>query len=319
MRINLRSSTHVSPFVKRVIFVAVVFAIFTGLNPAFANYGSILSIIQGIAFVGIASVFLVLLITAGEFDISIGANAALSALTPAILVTKQGYSIPIALLITIAVGASVGLLNGLVVIYGKVPSFIATIAMLFMCKSLATYISEGKGISDFPDLYDGFKETLFGQYFSILVFIAFIFVGEFILNRTNFGKVIAAVGSNPEAARTAGINANRVKLILFVVTGCGAALAGFLSLVHFNSTWFTLGSGWELLAIAGLVIGGTSLFGGRGTVIGLFLGLLLMQVVASGMVASRIDPWWQTVITGVIVLVSLSVDMKRKKVKTDAT
>jgi len=319
MRIYLKSSTHLSPFVKRVIFVAVVFAIFAGLNPAFANYASILSIIQGIAFVGIASVFLVLLITAGEFDISIGATAALSALTPAILVTKQGYNIPTALLITLGVGASVGLLNGLVVIYGKVPSFIATIAMLFMCKSLATYISEGKGISDFPDLYDGFKQTLFGQYFSILVFIAFIFVGEFILNRTNFGKVIAAVGSNPEAARTAGINANRVKLTLFVATGCGAALAGFLSLVHFNSAWFTLGSGWELLAIAGLVIGGTSLFGGRGTVIGLFLGLLLMQVVASGMVASRIDPWWQTVITGVIVLVSLSVDMKRKKVKTDAT
>ena len=319
MRVNLRSSTQLSPFVKRVIFVAVVFAIFAGLNPAFANYASILSIIQGIAFVGIASVFLVLLITAGEFDISIGATAALSALTPAILVTKQGYNIPTALLITLGVGASVGLLNGLIVIYGKVPSFIATIAMLFMCKSLATYISEGKGISDFPDLYDGFKQTLFGQYFSILVFITFIFVGEFILNRTNFGKVIAAVGSNPEAARTAGINANRVKLILFVATGCGAALAGFLSLVHFNSAWFTLGSGWELLAIAGLVIGGTSLFGGRGTVIGLFLGLLLMQVVASGMVASRIDPWWQTVITGVIVLVSLSVDMKRKKVKTDGT
>ena len=319
MRVSLRSSAQLSPFVKRVIFVAVVFAIFAGLNPAFANYASILSIIQGIAFVGIASVFLVLLITAGEFDISIGATAALSALTPAILVTKQGYNIPTALLITLGVGASVGLLNGLIVIYGKVPSFIATIAMLFMCKSLATYISEGKGISDFPDLYDGFKETLFGQYFSILVFIAFIFVGEFILNRTNFGKVIAAVGSNPEAARTAGINANRVKLILFVATGCGAALAGFLSLVHFNSAWFTLGSGWELLAIAGLVIGGTSLFGGRGTVIGLFLGLLLMQVVASGMVASRIDPWWQTVITGVIVLVSLSVDMKRKKVKTDGT
>jgi ribose transport system permease protein len=224
-----------------------------------------------------------------------------------------------ALLITLGIGALVGLANGLVVIYGKVPSFIATIAMLFICKSLATYVSEGKGISDFPDIYDGFKETLFGQYFSILVFILLIFVGEFILNRTNFGKVIAAVGSNPEAARTAGINSNRVKMILFIATGCGAALAGFLSLVHFNSAYFTLGSGWELLAIAGLVIGGTSLFGGRGTVIGLFLGLLLMQVVASGMVASRIDPWWQTVITGVIVLVSLSVDMKRKKVKVDAT
>ena len=319
MRTNLKSFITLSPFVKRLIFLVVVFAIFAGLNPAFANYASILSIVQGIAFVGIASVFLVLLITAGEFDISIGATAALSALTSAMLVTKQGYSIPIALSISLGAGILVGLINGLVVIYGKVPSFIATIAMLFMCKSLATFISEGKGIADFPDLYEGFKQSLIGQYFSILVFILFVLVGEFILNRTNFGKVIAAVGSNPEAARTAGINTNRVKLLLFMATGCGAALAGFLSLLHFSSAWFTLGSGWELLAIAGLVIGGTSLFGGRGTVTGLFLGLLLMQVVASGMVASSIDPWWQTVITGVIVLVSLSVDMKRKKVKTDAT
>lgn len=171
MSINLKNSTHLSPFVKRLIFLGVVFAIFAALNPAFANYASILSIVQGITFVGIASVFLVLLITAGEFDISIGATAALSALTPAILVTKQGYSIPMALLITLGIGALVGLVNGLVVIYGKVPSFIATIAMLFICKSLATYVSEGKGISDFPDIYDGFKETLFGQYFSILVFI----------------------------------------------------------------------------------------------------------------------------------------------------
>jgi ribose transport system permease protein len=319
MRINLKGFANLSPFVKRLIFVAVIFVIFAGLNPAFANYASILSIVQGITFVGIASIFLVLLITSGEFDISIGATAALSALTSAILVTKQGYSMPIAFLISLVAGTLVGLINGIVVIYGKVPSFIATIAMLFMCKSLATYISEGKGIADFPDLYEGFKQSLFGQYFSIFLFIVMIIVGEFILNRTNFGKVIAAVGSNPEAARTAGINTNRVKLLLFMATGCGAALAGFLSLLHFSSAWFTLGSGWELLAIAGMVIGGTSLFGGRGTVTGLFLGLLLMQVVASGMVASHIDPWWQTVITGVIVLVSLSVDMKRKKVKTDAT
>ena len=167
-------------------------------------------------------------------------------------------------------------------------------------------------------MHEGFKDSILGEYFSIIIFIILIFVGEFILNKTNFGKVIAAIGSNPEAARTAGINTNRVKLLLFMATGCGAALAGYLSLLHFGSAWFTLGSGWELLAIAGMVIGGTSLFGGKGTVIGLFLGLLLMQVVASGMVATNIDPWWQTVITGVIVLVSLSVDMKRKKVKFDA-
>ena len=318
MKLNFKSFSTLSPFVKRLIFVTVVFGIFAGLNPSFANYASILSIVQGIAFVGIASIFLVLLITSGEFDISIGATAALSALTSAILVTHQGFSMLSAFLISLGAGILVGLINGLVVIYGKVPSFIATIAMLFMFKSLATFVSEGKGIADFPDLHEGFKDSILGEYFSIIIFIILIFVGEFILNKTNFGKVIAAIGSNPEAARTAGINTNRVKLLLFMATGCGAALAGYLSLLHFGSAWFTLGSGWELLAIAGMVIGGTSLFGGKGTVIGLFLGLLLMQVVASGMVATNIDPWWQTVITGVIVLVSLSVDMKRKKVKFDA-
>ena len=318
MKLNFKSFSALSPFVKRLIFIAVVFAIFAGLNPSFANYASMLSIVQGIAFVGIASIFLVLLITSGEFDISIGATAALSALTSAILVTHQGFSMLSAFLISLGAGILVGLINGLVVIYGKVPSFIATIAMLFMCKSLATFVSEGKGIADFPDLHEGFKDSILGKYFSIIIFIILIFVGEFILNKTNFGKVIAAIGSNSEAARTAGINTNRVKLLLFMATGCGAALAGYLSLLHFGGAWFTLGSGWELLAIAGMVIGGTSLFGGKGTVTGLFLGLLLMQVVASGMVATNIDPWWQTVITGVIVLVSLSVDMKRKKVKFDA-
>jgi ribose/xylose/arabinose/galactoside ABC-type transport system permease subunit len=154
MKINLKNFTNLSPFGKRLIFVAVVFAIFAALNPAFANYGSILSIVQGITFVGIASIFLVLLITSGEFDISIGATAALSALTSAILVTKHGFSLPVALLLSLGAGTLVGLINGLVVIYGKVPSFIATIAMLFMCKSLATYISEGKGISDVTVLYD---------------------------------------------------------------------------------------------------------------------------------------------------------------------
>ena len=116
MKLNFKSFSTLSPFVKRLIFVTVVFGIFAGLNPSFANYASILSIVQGIAFVGIASIFLVLLITSGEFDISIGATAALSALTSAILVTHQGFSMLSAFLISLGAGILVGLINGLVVI-----------------------------------------------------------------------------------------------------------------------------------------------------------------------------------------------------------
>jgi ribose transport system permease protein len=117
-----------------------------------------------------------------------------------------------------------------------------------------------------------------------------------------------------EAARIAGVNVKRVKTILFVFTGIGAALSGYVADIYFSSSRTSLGSGWELLAIAGLVIGGNSLFGGRGTILGLVLGILLMQIVATDMVISNINQWWQTVITGVVVLISLGVDKKRKKV-----
>lgn len=314
---KIKKRVTLSPIAKRILFVVVIFGIFSLLKPAFATYDSILSIIQGIAFVGISSVFLTLLITAGEFDISIGATTALSAIVAGMLTTHLHVNFFLSVLASLLVGMLIGFINAMVVIYGNVPSFIASIAMLFIGRSLATYISQAKAIENFPEPWHGFKESLFGRYFAIVIFILIVLIGEFLLNRTNFGKVVAAIGSNKEAARISGINVKRVKIILFILTGLGAALAGVIADIHFSSSRAGLGTGWELFAIAGLVIGGTSLFGGRGTVIGLLLGLLLMQIIASGMVVANIDPWWQTVITGVIVLVSLGIDKKRKKVFAD--
>ena len=307
-------SLGISPIGKRVIFVFVIFGAFALLKNSFATYDSILSIVQGIAFVGIASAFLTLLITSGEFDISIGANAALAAIVAGELVAKSHLSLGLSIFLTLLVGLVIGAINGAVVLIAKVPSFIATIAMLFIARSFSVYISQAKAIENFPGLWKGFKESFMGQYFSIFVMLVVILIGEFILNHTTFGKVIAAIGANKEAARIAGINVIRTKFILFMLTGVGAALAGIVADIHFSSARSSLGTGWELYAIAGLVIGGTSLFGGRGTVVGLLIGLLLMQIIASGMVAGGIDPWWQTVITGVIVLISLGIDRKRKKV-----
>ncbi|MEI9907802.1 MAG: ABC transporter permease [Actinomycetota bacterium] len=303
-----------SPLIKRLIFVLAIFGIFVLLKPSFASYDSVLAIVQGIVFVGISSVFLTLLITAGEFDISIGATSCLAAIVTGLLVTNQHMNLWLAILIGLFTGAIVGAINAVVVLYGNVPSFIASISMLFIARSVATYFSQAEAIENFPGLWHGFKESWIGQYFSIIVLIVLIIVGEIILNHTNFGKVVASIGSNKEAARIAGVNVIKTKFLLFIMCGVGAALSGVVAVIHFSSARNTLGSGWELYAIAGLVIGGTSLFGGRGTVIGLFIGLMLMQTIASGLVVANIDPWWQTVITGVIVLVSLGVDKKRKKI-----
>lgn len=310
----MKLSINTTPLAKRVIFVLLVFGIFTFLKPEFATYASILSIVQGIVFVGLSSTFLTLLIAAGEFDISIGATTALSAIVGGMLATHLHVNMFLCFCASIAVGVVVGLINAIVVLYGNVPSFIATIAMLFIARSLADFISQSEPILNFPQPWHGFKDSFIGHYFSIFILVILVIFAEILLNHTNFGKVAASIGSNKEAARIAGINVNRVKMILFVLTGVGAALSGYVANIYFSSSRTSLGSGWELLAIAGLVIGGNSLFGGRGTVLGLVLGILLMQIVATGMVISNINQWWQTVITGVVVLISLGVDKKRKKV-----
>lgn len=306
----------------RIAFLIAVVGIFALQNPAFINGASILSVIQGMVFVGIAAVFLTILITSGEFDISVGANAALAGtLAAQYVVGGEGVADDRSpwsgLLIGIAVGTVIGLINAFVVLVGNVPSFIATIAMLFIAKSLATYIPDGKPIPGYRDSWEAaginFRESFFLKNFSIIVLILMIIIGHVILKRTHFGVVVSSIGSNKEAARTSGTQVKRVKTILFALTGAGAGLAGAISVLHFGSIYFSLGQGWELTAIAAIVLGGTSLFGGKGSVIGLLFGLALMQTIASGMVAVGIDPWWQTVITGGIVLATLVVEQLRRK------
>lgn len=303
------------------VLVAVI-GLFAFLNPAFVNSASLLSVLQGLVFVGIASVFLTILITSGEFDISIGANAALSGTLAALFVVagegiEDDRSPWLGLLVATLVGLAIGLINALVVLVGNVPSFIATIAMLFIARSLATFIPGGKPVPDYRASWAAegivFRDSFFLANFSIIVFIVMIVVGHIILKRTHFGVVVASIGSNPETARTSGAPVKSIKTLLFALTGAGAGLAGGVSVLHFGSIYFALGSGWELTAIAAIVLGGTSLFGGKGTILGLLFGLALMQSILSGMVAVGIDPWWQTVITGGIVLAVLVAEQLRKK------
>lgn len=307
----------------RAAFLASVIAIFAFLNPAFINAASMLSVLQGLVFTGIAAVFLTILITSGEFDISIGANAALSGTLAAQFVVggegiEDNRSPWLGLLVGLLVGLVIGLVNAVVVLVGNVPSFIATIAMLFIAKSLATYLPGGKPISGYRESWEAqgidFRETFLLTNFSIIVFFLMIVVGHVLLKRTHFGVVVASIGSNKDAAQTSGVRVKGIKATLFALTGAGAGLAGAVSVLHFGSIYFALGSGWELTAIAAIVLGGTSLFGGKGSILGLLFGLALIQTVASGMVAVGIDPWWQTVITGGIVLATLALEQLRRRV-----
>jgi ribose transport system permease protein len=296
---------------KRVLVLVVIVAVFTYMNPAFLRPGSLYAIVQAMAFVGIVAVGQTLLIIAGEFDLSVGSTACLSSIVAALLMTQGGLDPTLSMVIGIAVGGLVGLVNATLVLRARIPSFIATIAMLGMARGLATWLCGARPVRNLP--LTQFSDLDAVVSFSVVMLLALIVLGHFLVGRTNFGRIICATGGNAEAARIAGVKTLRVKSILFVTSGLLAGLCGILSIIHFGSSTITTGSGWELSAVAAVVVGGTSLFGGGGTLIGTLIGLAILQTITSGLVVVHIDPWWQTVVIGVIMLASVSLDSLRRR------
>jgi ribose transport system permease protein len=302
-----------APELKRLAVLVVIVAVFTLMNPAFFRTASMAAIVQAMAFVGIVAVGQTLLIIAGEFDLSVGSTAALTSIVVAVLVTQRNVDPVVAMLIALGVGGIVGLVNATVVLRFRVPSFIATIAMLGIARGLAVWISAAKAIR-VPQLAP-FSDLDHAVSFSVVLLVVLVLAGHFLVGRTNFGRTMCATGGNAEAARIAGVKTLRIKGILFVTSGLLAGLSGILSNIHFGSTTIATGSGWELSAVAAVVVGGTSLFGGGGTLIGTLIGLAILQTITSGLVVVHIDPWWQTILIGMIMLASVSIDTLRRRVR----
>lgn len=300
-----------APEMKRVLVLAVIVAVFGYMNPAFLRPASLYELVQAMAFVGIVAVGQTLLIVAGEFDLSVGSTACLSSIVAALLMTQQSLDPAVSMVIGIVVGGLVGLVNATLVLRARIPSFISTIAMLGMARGLATWLCGARPIFHLP--LGQFSQIDAAISFSVVLLLVLIMTGHFLIGRTNFGRIMCATGGNADAARIAGVKTLRVKSILFVTSGLLAGVSGILSLIHFGSSTITTGSGWELSAVAAVVVGGTSLFGGGGTMIGTLIGLAILQTITSGLVVVHIDPWWQTVVIGAIMLASVSVDSLRRR------
>ena len=214
--------------------------------------------------------------------------------------------------------ASLGatLVNGLVTVRLGIPAFITTLGMLYVARGLNYLLCQGYPIYPIPDALKqlGRAEPL-GLSWAFVIFVLLAAAGDFCLRRTVYGRMAYATGGNAEVARIAGINTQRVQISCYVLTGGMAALAGMLLMSQLNVGQPEIGVGWELDVIASVVIGGVSLFGGVGTVAGTFLGLLLMQVVRSGLVVTGVSTHWQTVAVGVIMVTAVGVDLLRRRTK----
>lgn len=251
-------------------------------------------------------------IVAGGIDLSVGSVAALSGMTSAWIYASAGMPGWLALAAGLATGAITGAISGLAVAYGRLPSFIATLAMLSVARGLTLVLSDGRPIQT-PAEITFLGSTVLGVPVPILVLLVAGLVASLVLNRTVVGREMYAVGGNVEAARLSGIPVRRVLVTVFMLSGLYAGLAGMLLAGRLNSAQPQAGAGYELDAIAAVVIGGASLAGGVGRVSGTLVGALILAVIRNGLNLLNVSSFWQQVVIGLVIAVAVGIDVLRRK------
>jgi ribose transport system permease protein len=231
------------------------------------------------------------------------------------LMTMFGLPVWVAVIGGLLTGAAVGLVNGLIVVRLKIPAFIQTWGMLFIGQGLIQVVTNGAPVYPLPPEVAalGMATVVLGLGWSFVFFIVAVIAADFVLRRTVLGRNMYATGGNPEVARLVGINTDLYKIGAFVTIGALAGIAGMFVMADLQSGTTSIGSGWELAVIAGVVVGGVSLFGGSGTLAGGIIGILLLQVVSSGLVVVGVSSNWQQIAVGVIMVLAVGLDIARRR------
>jgi ribose transport system permease protein len=252
-------------------------------------------------------------IVSAGIDLSVGSVAALSATVLAWSATQQGVPVAIAVVLAVVTGVVCGLVNGFLIAYGKLPPFIATLAMLSVGRGLSLVISEGSPIA-FPDSVSHLGDTLGGWLpVPVLVMTVMGLIAAFVLGRTYIGRSMYAIGGNEEAARLSGLRVKKQKLAIYALSGVFAAAAGIVLASRLSSAQPQAADGYELDAIAAVVIGGASLAGGTGKASGTLIGALILAVLRNGLNLLSVSAFWQQVVIGVVIALAVLLDTVRRK------
>ena len=247
-------------------------------------------------------------ITQRGIDLSIGSVAALTSILMAFLIKQFGFSAPVAITIALVLGALCGLINGLVITKFKVPDLIGTLAMDLVYRGLALVIAKGLVLARFPEILTEIGRGQIPGFIPVPVVIGLLTMalGYWLLKKTYFGRYTVAIGSNPEAAEMTGIAVDRYKIYAYILMGAAAALAGVMLTGKLNAIQATSAPYFNLHVIAAVVVGGTSLFGGRASMLGSLAGVLLLSMMINALVTLRIEFFWQSVASGVVIVSSVA-------------
>lgn len=304
-----------------VFLALIVLCIFMNFaSPYFWTYENIFNVARSMSTIGIMAIGMTMVIVSGGIDLSVGSVAAVSAMMTARQMSYAGWSPWLAFFTGIVVGLMCGAVNGLVITRLRVPPFIATLGMYSVARGLtfaASWGLQGSVASNIP-MRDPQVNFLGGGYigivpFSVIEMAVLVVVATLFLSQTVLGRQIYALGSNEQAARLSGVRVSRVRLFVYTLTGGAAALAGIMSAGLLKSAMTNLGTGTELDVIAAAVIGGASLAGGEGTILGAIIGAAIMAVIRNAFVLLKMPIYMQNITIGVVIVMAVVLDQFRKR------
>ncbi|AKU15646.1 ABC transporter permease [Luteipulveratus mongoliensis] len=296
----------------------VIFAFFSIAGDNFFTYDNITSILFATVVIGLLALGTTFVIITAGIDLSIGTGMALCAVMSGVFIVNWGLPVPLGVLCAVLFGGLIGLVNGFNVAVLKLPPFIATLAMMLVAQGLALVIADSRPIyfTDDP-AYQRLStgDVLPGVNFpnAVVVLLIAAVVAGVVLSKTVLGRYTYSIGSNEDATALSGINVRKWKLIIYTLAGLFTGLAGVMISARLGSAQPATGSGYELQAIAAVVIGGTSLAGGKGSIVGTVIGALIISVLNNGLQIMSIPQEWQSVILGAVIIAAVYADMVRKK------
>ncbi|MCJ1779936.1 ABC transporter permease [Mammaliicoccus sciuri] len=297
------------PFIGLILLIVVI----SIMNSAFLDLSNLLNLLRQVSINGLIAFGMTFVILTGGIDLSVGSILALSSAFTAILITS-GLDPIVALIVGVLGGFLLGVFNGVLVTLGSMAPFIVTLATMTIFRGLTLVVTDGNPITNLGDSY---MFQLFGKgYFfgipvpAVTMIIVFIILA-IILQKTTFGRHTYAIGGNEVASKISGIKVNRVKILIYGISGLMSALAGAILTSRLNSAQPTAGTSYELDAIAAVVLGGTSLTGGKGRIVGTFIGVLIIGVLNNGLNLLGVSSFYQQVVKGIVILIAVLIDRKK--------
>jgi ribose transport system permease protein len=296
------------------LFLTILIIIFSLMSNAFLTFDNFIVILRQVSIIGICAFGQAFVVISGGIDLSVGSTVALSGVIAASLTNFYGVPIPLAFIAGIIAGGICGLLNGVLVTKVKIPPIIVTLGTLTIIRGTAFIIVGGNTVFGMPEGYRILGRGYVGFIpIPVLIMIIFFILFFIVLNNLNFGRYIYAIGSNEEAALISGINVIKIKTLVFVLCGLMAGLGGAILSSRLDSGQAATAQGLELDVLTAVVLGGVSIAGGKGRLESVFVGVLIIGILANGMVLLNIQHFYQLVIKGAVLLSAVSLDVLRKK------